>query len=98
MIVDISFSVLNGNSPLFVPPVRLCHYAPVDHAEPVMAPEVDVYFEPVGGISDLSRIKHKSPTGSSAGDVGLQSYLGDRMSVVTDATMADRVCMDQFLS
>ena len=41
MLINVGFSVLYGDRPLLIPPVGLCHDAAVDHAKPVVSPQVD---------------------------------------------------------
>src|SRR5882762_4827422 len=78
MLVDVSILMLDGDSPLLVPPVRLREHAAIDHGEPVVAPEIDVDFRPVTVVLNLFRIEHQRTVDTSAGDVGLQAgFLDD---------------------
>src|SRR5215469_12305787 len=38
MLVYVGFRMLDRDGPLLIPPVRLSHYAAVDHAKPVVPP------------------------------------------------------------
>ncbi len=58
MLVDVGLGVLDGDGPLLIPPVRLSHHAAVDHAKPVMAPQVDVDRLPVAIVANFFRIQH----------------------------------------
>src|SRR6266436_4405320 len=42
MLLNIGLGVLDGNSPLLIPPVRLRHHTAIDHGEPIVPPQVDV--------------------------------------------------------
>ena len=53
MLVNVRFGVLHGDRPLFIPPVGLREHAAIDHAEPIVAPEVDVNFGPVAIVADF---------------------------------------------
>src|SRR4029079_5851099 len=53
MLVDIGFRVLYRNCPLLIPPVRLSHDAAINHAEPVVSPEIDINRQPISVVANL---------------------------------------------
>src|SRR5579872_2479394 len=57
MTVDICLGVRHRQRPLLVPPVRLCHHAPVGHGEPVVRPEIFIHVIPVAIIAHSLRIE-----------------------------------------
>src|SRR5713226_5895367 len=59
MLVDVGFSVLYGDGPLFIPPIGLREYTAIDHAEPVVAPEIDIDLGPVAVVLNFLRIEHQ---------------------------------------
>src|SRR5229473_1981777 len=49
----------NRDGPLFIPPIGLSEHAAIDHAEPVVAPEIDIDLGPIAIVLDFLRIKHQ---------------------------------------
>ena len=80
VLVDVGFGVLNGNRPLLVPPVRLRHHAAIDHAEPVVPPQIDVDGQPVAVVANLLRVEHESAIRPCARDVCLQADFRDDLA------------------
>src|SRR5215831_5242031 len=68
MLVNVRFGVLYGNGPLLVPPIGLREHAAIDHAEPVVAPEIAVDFGPVAVVANLLWIEHQRAVDSGNGD------------------------------
>src|SRR5438270_2583815 len=91
VLVDIRFRVLHGNRPLLVPPVRLRHHATVDHAEPVVTPEINVDRFPVAIIANLLRIEHQRSVGSSLCNVSLQANFRDRAAIAVRQFFAELI-------
>src|SRR5579871_1462420 len=91
VLVDVSVGVLDGNRPLLIPPVRLSHYTAIDHAEPVMTPEIDVDRRPITVIHDLFRIEHQRAVGASLRDVSLQSDSRDSLAIAIRQLFAELV-------
>src|SRR5271167_4620118 len=81
MLVDVRFGVLHRDGPLFVPPIGLGEHAAVDHAEPKVAPEIDVDGGPVAVIADLVGVKHQSAVDSGACNVSLKASFGDDFAI-----------------
>src|SRR5689334_20093838 len=50
VLVDVRLGVLDGNSPLLIPPVRLRHDAAIDHGKPVVAPQININRLPVAVV------------------------------------------------
>src|SRR6266581_1930973 len=76
--VDIRLGMLHGDGPLLVPPIGLRQHSSIDHAKPVVAPEIDVDLGPVAVVLNLLRIEHQDAVDAGAGDVGLQAgFLDD---------------------
>src|SRR5579863_3328588 len=59
MLFNVGIGVLHRDRPLLIPPVGLRHHAAVDHAEPVMPPEININGLPVAIIHDLFGIEHQ---------------------------------------
>src|ERR1700751_1020229 len=55
MLIDIRFRVLHRHRPLLVLPIRLRHYSTIHHAEPVVAPQIQIDPEPIAIVLDLLR-------------------------------------------
>src|SRR5258708_5295372 len=89
MLVDVGFRVLHGDSPLFVPPIRLGKHAAIDHGEPVVAPKIDIDLGPVAVVLDFLRIEHQRAIDASAGDVGLQTRLLDDGAIAFGKSLAE---------
>src|ERR1035438_2820258 len=91
MLIDVRVGVLDGDGPLLIPPVRLGHYATVDHAEPVVTPEIDIDRGPIAVVANLFRIKHERAVGTSLRDVGLQADFGDGLAISVGESLAELV-------
>src|ERR1039458_7581134 len=63
MMVDVGLGVLDRNRPLLVPPVGLSHHAAIDHAEPVVSPQVDVDCIPVAVVANFFLVEHQRAVG-----------------------------------
>src|SRR6185369_6641272 len=98
VLVDIGLGVLDGDGPLFVPPVRLRHYPAVDHGEPVVPPQIDVDSFPVAVVANLFGIEHQRAVGPGAGDVALQARLGHDLPVAFGQLLAELVHVRVVLS
>src|SRR5438477_263948 len=66
-------------------------YAAIDHAEPVVAPEIDVNLGPITVIANLLRIKHQRAIDAGARDIGLQAGLLDDGAVAFGQFFAEFV-------
>src|SRR4029077_5799985 len=73
MTVNVCFGVLNRDGPLLVPPIGLGEHAAIDHAKPVVSPEIDIDLGPVAVVLNLLRIEHQRAVDAGADDVGLQT-------------------------
>src|ERR1700740_3756586 len=80
VLVDVRLGMLDGDGPLLVPPIGLREYTAIDHAKPVVAPEVDVDGEPVAVIADFFGIEHEHSVGGRNCDVSLQPGFPDAFS------------------
>ena len=89
MLIDVGVGVLDGDGPLLIPPVRLGHHAAVDHAEPVVTPEVDIDRGPVAVVANFLRIKHERAVGSGLRDVGLQANFRDGLAISVGQFLAE---------
>src|SRR5882724_4506025 len=88
MLVDVGFRVLHGDSPLFVPPIRLGKHAAIDHGEPVVAPKIDIDLGPVAVVLDFLRIEHQRSVDARAGDVSLQAGFLDDGAIAFGKSLA----------
>src|SRR5437667_6072645 len=89
MPVDIRIRMLDRDSPLLVPPIRLPEHLAIDHAEPVLAPEIDVDFGPVAVVANLLRIEHQRAVDTGAGDVGPQAGFLDDGAIAFGELLAE---------
>src|SRR5690242_13966787 len=81
MLINVGFGVLHADGPLLVPPVRLRHHSAIDHAEPVMPPQVNVYGGPIAVIADLLRIEHQHAVGARLRNIALQAGFGHGFAI-----------------
>src|SRR6266853_4737941 len=93
MLLNVRFRVLNGDGPLLIPPIRLCQHAAINHAEPVVAPEIDIDFGPVAVVQNFLGIKHQRAIDSGAGDIGLQAGFFDDGAIAFGQFLAEFVHM-----
>src|SRR5579872_158799 len=91
MLVYVGLGVLHADGPLLIPPVRLRHHSAVDHAEPVMPPQVNINSRPIAVIADLLRIEHQHAIGARLRNVSLQSRLGHRFAISVRQLLAELV-------
>src|SRR5512143_2658874 len=91
MLVDISLGMLHRDRTLLIPPVRLRHHAAVDHAEPIMTPEIHVNRFPIAIGANLLGIKHQSSVDAGAGNVSLQAHLADNLAISIGEFLAELV-------
>src|ERR1700687_5049874 len=77
VLVNVGLGMLNRDGPLLIPPIGLRHHTAVDHAEPVVTPEIDIDWLPVAIVANFFRIQHQRAVRSGLGDVGLQAHFGD---------------------
>src|SRR5712692_5609893 len=89
MLVDVGFGVLNGDGPLFIPPIELSQHAAIDHGEPVVAPEIDVDLGPVAVVANFLRIEHQGTVDACAGDVSLQAGFFDDGAIALGEIFAE---------
>src|SRR5712664_2094415 len=89
VLVDIRFGMLNADSPLLVPPIGLGEHAPIDHAEPVEAPEIDVNLGPIAVVLNLLGIEHQRAVDTRAGNVGLQAGSLDNGAIAFRKSFAE---------
>src|SRR2546430_2241457 len=81
VLVDIRLGMLHGDGPLLVPPVGLRQHASIDHAEPVVAPQIDVDLGPVAVVLNFLRIEHQRAVDAGAGDVGQEAARSEERRV-----------------
>src|SRR5216684_4036293 len=89
VLVNVGCGMLNGDGPLFIPPIGLCEHAAIDHAEPVVAPEIDIDLGPVTVVLDFLRIKHQRAIDARAGDIGLQAAFFDDDAIAVRKSLAE---------
>src|SRR6267154_1313195 len=89
VLVDVGCGVLNGDGPLFIPPIGLCQHAAIDHAKPVVAPQIDINLGPVAVVLNFLRIKHQGAVDAGAGNVGLQTGFLDNGAVALGKSLAE---------
>src|SRR5258708_3716986 len=89
MFVDIRLSMLHGDCPLFVPPIGLRQHAPVDHAEPVVAPKIDIDLGPVAVVLNLPWIEHQRAVDARTDDVRLQAGFLDDGAIALGEILAE---------
>src|SRR5258706_2917273 len=89
VLVDVGCGVLNGDGPLFIPPVGLSQHAAIDHGEPVVAPEIDIDVGPVAIVLNFLRIKHQRAIDAGAGTVSLQAGFLDDVAIALGKSFAE---------
>src|ERR1051326_160860 len=81
VLVDVSFGVLHGNGPLLVPPIGLSENAAINHAEPILTPQISAEREPIAIVADFFVVEHQRPVGARAAHVRLQPSFGNDRAV-----------------
>src|SRR6267143_1201531 len=89
VLVNVHLGVLNGNGPLFIPPIRLSQHAAIDHAEPIVAPEIDIDLGPVAIVLNFLWIKHQRAIDAAPGDVSLQAGFLDDVAIAFGKSFAE---------
>src|SRR2546429_6992162 len=84
MLADVGLGVLHGNGPLLVPPIRLSEHAAIDHAEPIVPPEIDVNPGPIAIVANFLRIQHQRAVDAGDGDVRLKAGFLDDGAIPLD--------------
>src|SRR5271154_320397 len=91
MLVDVRFGVLHRDGPLLVPPIGLGEDAAVNHAEPKVAPEIDVDGGPVAVVADFVGVKHQSAVDARSYHVSLEPDLRDDLAIAVGELVAELI-------
>src|SRR2546428_1960453 len=89
VLVNVGFRMLNGDGPLLVPPIGLREYPAIDHAEPVVAPEIDIDLGPVAVVLNFLWIQHQGAVDARARNVSLQTGFFDDGAIALGKILAE---------